>query len=86
MLALGVRRAAEARRACRGLGKSESALSSYCWLWCNQAKHDDDSNGLHGFNVCDAIIFNTVIGMPFPAGVTGMVAQGKPNNQPEETV
>jgi hypothetical protein len=26
-----------------------------------------------------------VNGMPFPAGVTGMVAQSKPNTQPEET-
>jgi len=30
-------------------------------------------------------IFTSVNGMPFPAGVTGMVAQSKPNTQPEET-
>lgn len=29
-------------------------------------------------------IFANVSGMPFPVGVTGTVAQNKPNTQPEE--
>lgn len=30
-------------------------------------------------------IFGNVSGVPFPRGVTGTVAQYKPNTQPEET-
>jgi hypothetical protein len=30
-------------------------------------------------------IFSDVSGVPFPHGVTGTVAQNKPNTQPEET-
>jgi hypothetical protein len=53
-------------------------------LWRNQAKQlTSGFSGLDDFNAFNAV--TCVNGMPFPAGVTGMVAQTKPNNQPEET-